>query len=131
MRGQQMTHLAGPSFQFTLSYGDSHWRLAATGELDLASADTVVEVAGELAHHHPRALDLDLSGVTFIDSAGCTGLAIAIEVLQCAGVSTELVAAGPAVKRFFDLVRHVGPSDEWAGRGLLEAPTALHYLRSA
>jgi anti-anti-sigma factor len=108
-----------PPFDFTLSYSESGWTLGAAGDLDLASADTVIEVAAELAHHHPRALKLDLSRVTFIDSAGCSGLAAAMAVLEDAGVATTIGGVSPSVNRYFDLVR---PPDRGPRSGPQPAP---------
>jgi anti-anti-sigma factor len=46
-------------------------RIAVAGEVDMLTAPAVQEAVVDVLHHrHPRRIEIDLRGVTFLDSAG-------------------------------------------------------------
>lgn len=83
--------------------------------LSIAQTDGGIAVSGEIdAHTAPRVtdaieafdgpvLDLDMSGVNFVDSSGLRVLVQAHQRLAGAGRELRLVAASPAVKRLLEI----------------------------
>lgn len=69
--------------------GDGHFRLV--GELDLASADELIERIRPVAVRGSD-INLDLSGLTFIDSSGIRALIVIAEELDGTG---SLVLSSP------------------------------------
>jgi anti-anti-sigma factor len=94
-------HETFPSFDLTVERGDTVTAVAASGELDLATAPELSTAVA--AHHDARPLVLDLTAVTFIDSSGVRAL---IEADRSrAGSSSRLVVLageGP-VRRMLEL----------------------------
>ena len=83
---------------FTASWERGILRLA--GELDLASADALLETSR--ADHRPEIV-VDLAGLRFIDSTGIRAL---IEISRDAGHRHLLIrGTSPRVRRVFDLIR--------------------------
>ena len=54
---------------------------------------------------HAQALEVDLAGVTEIDTAGAQLLLLARRAAQASGKELRLVAHSPAVAALFDLLR--------------------------
>jgi anti-anti-sigma factor len=69
-------------------------RLLVAGELDIASAPVL---ASRIEEERPRALLLDLSAVTFIDS---TGLRAVLAAHDEFGERLRIVASEPAMRLF-------------------------------
>lgn len=81
----------------------ARYRIVAAGELDMSSAAELVEQC-ELALRLPiAALELDLSGVTFMDSTGIRCLVDCRRRCSVLGVRLE-VDCGPAADRALSLV---------------------------
>ena len=79
-------------------------RLSVTGELDIATVDSLSQVAIGALRLPVRVLVLDIHGVTFCGAAGVSTL---IKIRQAASeTGTRLVLAGiqPQVNRVLDLV---------------------------
>ena len=78
--------------------------LGVEGDLDLASAQALIEAAEKIAATAPEGpLRLDLAGVTFMDS---TGLGALIKVRNAAldrGSELEIVGRSKAAERAFTL----------------------------
>lgn len=74
-----------------------------SGELDLLTTPKLDSAAGEALRQHPPLLVLDLTGVTFLGSAGMASL---VAVRQAAGddVQIRLAAADPVVVRAMEVV---------------------------
>lgn len=82
--------------------GDTH-RVAAIGELDLASVDTLRSALLEI-DDGVATIVLDLSGLSFIDS---TGLRLVLDLNERYGGETDrlrVVAGSPALERLLDIV---------------------------
>jgi anti-sigma B factor antagonist len=74
-------------------------RVILTGELDIASSETLERQLAAVENSSPEALVLDLRGVEFIDSTGLRTLIAADERARSAG-RRLLIARGPgAVER--------------------------------
>ena len=75
------------------------------GEIDLAVADELRSVGTDaLGELGPRArLDVDMSGVTFIDSSGLGALVSIRNAALAAEREVALVDAAPAILRLFEL----------------------------
>lgn len=83
--------------------GSTH-RLALEGELDMATtARARAEVMDVL--EHGAVLELDLAGVTFMDSSGARFLLWAGRTAQVCDVRLVLVAASGPVQRLLALAR--------------------------
>ncbi len=78
--------------------------LALEGELDMASAP-VLESAVDGALDAARGVDLDLRGVSFMDSTGLRTLLAIRRRADEAGQELRLLAVPPPVQRVLDVTR--------------------------
>jgi anti-anti-sigma factor len=81
--------------------GDAH-RVAAVGELDIASVETLDKAVRDI-EDNGQMIILDLSGLSFIDS---TGLRLVIDLNERYGGEVDrlrVVAGSPAVERLLDI----------------------------
>jgi anti-anti-sigma factor len=102
--------------------------LVLSGELDLASAWALTESVERLAAEGPRALSIDLGGLTFMDSTGLRAVLLARAACIDSGQDFSLKPGPPAVQRIFELtglIAELGFEDPESG-----AP-ADHPARSA
>lgn len=74
------------------------------GELDLATADHLVEFVGAVASEDGREVHLDLTELGFVDVAGLTALRRAEEVVR--GQAGRMTVGGlrPLARRMVDLI---------------------------
>jgi anti-sigma B factor antagonist len=79
--------------------------VSVAGELDIAGAPELARAFGGLEQSDVRAVAVDLSELTFIDSSGISTLATAVQEARARG--GWMVVAVPAgdVRRVFDIVR--------------------------
>jgi anti-anti-sigma factor len=75
--------------------------ISVRGEIDLASADDLVEAVCESARDAPRPFVIDLSAVTFMDSAGVNALTRVANVLTSSDI---VIRPSREVFRVLDLV---------------------------
>ncbi|MCA1834727.1 MAG: STAS domain-containing protein [Mycobacteriales bacterium] len=80
------------AFGIRLSRLNGHARLAAFGDIDVVSAPQLREALALLIDNHVQRLLVDLSEVTFIDSAGLEALLAAQRQLVANGGGLEIVA---------------------------------------
>jgi anti-anti-sigma factor len=94
-----------PGLTFTVDH-HLHYQtcLAATGEIDVATADSLIDAATSALHASTRLLILDLAGVTFCGAAGITALIKIHRIASAAGASLALANVGTPVQHVFDLV---------------------------
>lgn len=78
-------------------------RLAIDGEMTIYRAAELKPVVLNALHKHST-LELDLSGVTEIDTAGVQILVLAKQAAQAAGSILRLCAHSPAVLEVFELL---------------------------
>jgi len=94
-------HETFPSFDLTVERGDTVTTVAASGELDLATAP---ELSAAVAQHNDaRLLVLDVTAVTFIDSTGVRALIEADRSRAGAGLRVAVLAGEGPVRRMLDL----------------------------
>lgn len=77
--------------------------VAAAGELDLDTAPRLREALEDCLPHRPRAVEVDLGGVTF---CGCEGLNVLLDARGRAvsdGIAFHVLAPGPQPCRLFQL----------------------------
>lgn len=91
-----------PYFEVHLSDGSDPLTVAATGELDAASATTLAEALTG-ASDQAGSVVLDLAGVTFIDSSGLRVIASEHVAATEAGRSLRIVGASERVRRIFEM----------------------------
>lgn len=92
-----------PAFLCEVERHDDHIAVRLTGELDLAQAPRFTEAALGALRERPSTLEVDLSGLTFLDS---TGVRAILEVHQRARGSDSalhLVQGPPRIRRVFEL----------------------------
>lgn len=89
-----------PQLSFHTQWQDGEARLSVGGEIDLLTAASLVEAAGQPLDQKPSALVLDLAGVTFCDSAGVAALVKIYHRAAQAGAQVR-------VRRPAEMVRHV------------------------
>jgi anti-anti-sigma factor len=79
------------------------WRLPAAshilvaGELDTATGGELVAAAASVAAAEPVHVDIDLSGVTFTDTAGWRAVQAACRQVTDTGGTASVMAMSPAV----------------------------------
>jgi stage II sporulation protein AA (anti-sigma F factor antagonist) len=79
--------------------------VAASGELDIASAPQLLGAVAVLAQPGTGAIAIDLSALTFIDSSGINALRAAVRSANAKGVGAIVAAPSQRVQRVFELVR--------------------------
>ena len=80
--------------------GPERPRVIVCGEMD---AFTAVDVRAAVVEDETGDVDLDLSGVTFIDSSGLGTLIVMHQLLEAAGRRLVISDRSPIVERLFDL----------------------------
>lgn len=79
-----------------------HHRLILTGELDLAAARQLDATLRQVCETGARQVDLDLRGVTFIDSVGLRSLLSARDTCAEQGVDMGAIP-NPSLERIFEV----------------------------
>lgn len=75
--------------------------VTASGELDMTTAPDLIQVLREaIRRHGPSRVDLDLTGVTFMDS---TGLQVLVAANTDVGGGLRITGASPAVRRLLQI----------------------------
>jgi anti-sigma B factor antagonist len=95
-------------------------RVAASGELDLATSEQLEEALKRQEQEEPQTLVLDLRGLTFMDSTGLRVVLAADARARDRGGRLVIVRATEEVDRVFRLTRmddHLEMVDEPPGSG--------------
>jgi anti-anti-sigma factor len=92
-------------------------RAAVVGEVDLATAQVLRDRLLNVLRQHPwSVLNVDLSGVTFLDCAGISALVAVHNAAVRVGCQMRLTGPRPIVHRILDLTGLLsiltGPSDQ-------------------
>ncbi|MDE3205765.1 MAG: STAS domain-containing protein [Acidobacteriota bacterium] len=74
------------------------WIVMVQGELDASSRRHMADLAAILAGPG-RDVELDLSGVTFVDSSGWAAVEAAVEALEAGGVAARVGRMSEPVRR--------------------------------
>jgi anti-anti-sigma factor len=85
--------------------GDGKAIVAATGELDIASAPQFLSSVAALSPPSTSAIAIDLSALTFIDSSGINALRTAVRSANARGVGAIVAAPSERVLKVLELVR--------------------------
>ncbi len=92
-------------------------RLTVRGDVDAITSDRVYDVFLQALHdHRPTCVDMDVSGVTFLDSSGIRTLAQCQADARRAGGHLVLLNVPPMVLRVLEitgLVDHFGVAHVW------------------
>jgi anti-sigma B factor antagonist len=91
---QEMTTAAG---------GPGQASLAITGDVDASNADRLRLAILEAAAQHPAQLEVDLSGVTFMDSTGLRAIEDASRSLDPSGAALVLHSVPRQVQRLLEI----------------------------
>jgi anti-anti-sigma factor len=70
---------------------DGSVHIAVSGEIDLANAATVEDELREATSHQPVAVSVDLTNLSYMDSAGIRILFMLASRLQALGIVVELI----------------------------------------
>jgi anti-anti-sigma factor len=101
---------SGRELQVTVCWS-AGWTIYLSGELDAAGAAQLERVGAALAGARIAAADFDLSGVTFVDTAGSAVLADAMAAVEASGAVVRTRNPSPSVRRLVDIVCHLRPVD--------------------
>ena len=102
--------------------------LAVTGDIDIATADSLTDAATSALYTSTRLLILDLAGVSFCGAAGITALIKIHRSASAAGASLALANVGTQLQGVFDAVNMNGilaalhTPERGAGPGSTQAP---------
>ena len=92
-----------PARASTARIGADAFVVSASGELDIASVEPLERELAGLAHLDALRVIVDLTGVTFIDSAGLGVLVREAKRLSALGGTCVLVADDPRILRIFEI----------------------------
>jgi anti-anti-sigma factor len=92
----------------TVQPGQAGMRLIVTGEVELSTADMLVRAVGEALDMHPPAIEVDLAGVTFMDSTGIGALLQARKRATVGGTALTVVNPQPSVRRILEITGLLG-----------------------
>lgn len=82
----------------------THVVVTLVGELDMGGTEPLAaEVRSALSDPTTGALEIDMRGLSFADSAGLQAILAAQETTQLAGVAFRLVGVSPVVSRVIHL----------------------------
>jgi anti-anti-sigma factor len=86
-----------PLLEITVQHGPAASQILVTGELDTASGGELVAAAASIVATDPGQVDIDLSGVTFADTAGWRAVQAACRRVTDTGGTASVVATSRAV----------------------------------
>ena len=93
----EMSHQEGIAVEVTGDHGSC--LVSVAGEIDVANAWCLPDIAARLVGLGASDVAIDLSAVTFVDTAGWRGVQKARNVLEAAGADCRLERMSPAVRR--------------------------------
>ena len=79
--------------------------LVLTGEFDLAGVQQFQEAIAKAEAQQPKALLIDLGGLSFMDSSGLRALVMAEERARAAQRRLAIVPGPPHVRRVFEITQ--------------------------
>jgi anti-anti-sigma factor len=84
-------------------------RVAVTGEIDLSTTDLLrARLFTVFAALHPRRIEVDLAGVTFLDCGGLSVLVVVGKLAAGAGCQLRITNPQPVVSRILGLTGLLG-----------------------
>jgi len=91
------------------------WTVSLSGDVDASSAFGLLRLA-ELLSACKGDVDLNLGGVTFMDSGGWASVRSVAHALEAAGSPVRIVNPSLAVRRLTESMARAGPSHRGRGR---------------
>ena len=85
--------------------GDTRIVLPLTGEIDLHVLPEITASLDAVIENKPMRLVVDVSGVTYIDSAGLAALVLAMQKVEAYGGHFSLAGCQPIVRSIFRMSR--------------------------
>jgi len=97
--------VADTSVQFDVTTVRQHGGMIirVAGDLDIGTAPRLIATVVDLIDEGCGRIDLDCSGVAFIDSAGIRALVVSRNEATQRGTILELVAASPSMSRVLEM----------------------------
>ncbi len=92
-----------PELSFHVDHEVDHVRLRIAGDIDIATAESLVEQATSLLAASPPALVLDFSGVTFCASAGVGALVAIYNRCLPIGCKLRLTAVNAHIRHVLQI----------------------------
>jgi anti-sigma B factor antagonist len=98
-----MTELAERVLTMQVVHDATTTRIIPVGEIDMASANTFEAVAEQVLLAGPERIELDLTGVDFIDSSGLRAIVQLRTRARRDGVDLSATGLSPAAERILEL----------------------------
>lgn len=98
--------MANEVMQFAITaeqYDVCRWRVVVEGELDLATAPRFESVLGNAASADGATVEVDLSGVSFVDSSGLRAIVATARDLEQRGGRLRISAMSAAARRVLEV----------------------------
>lgn len=95
--------MIAPQLELREDSGNGRHTLVLDGELDMASAPTLVDAIHRLCTPDSAEVALDLSGLTFMDSTGLRSVLLAKELCDRNGCGFSLTQGPPQIERLFEV----------------------------
>jgi anti-sigma B factor antagonist len=100
-----MSHHPNHGFAARTSRHNGAWRLALSGELDLATMGELARAVDGGGAIDGRPVVLDVSGLTFVDVSGVRALIDACERLTGAGHDVTVAGVDAALGRLLEIIQ--------------------------
>jgi anti-sigma B factor antagonist/stage II sporulation protein AA (anti-sigma F factor antagonist) len=89
-------------FEAVVSQEGTVRQIRLNGEFDLEGFPSAAEVFDEAFSNGSSAVEVDLRGLTFLDSSGIRSLLMAVRDGRAAGVTLIIIPGPPQVQRVFE-----------------------------
>jgi anti-anti-sigma factor len=86
-----------------IEIGPATWRLAPAGEIDMSNADSLMSACHDLVEQRGITLEVDLSGLTYIDSSGIGALVALLRLLESRDSQMHITNPSGIVERVLEL----------------------------
>jgi anti-anti-sigma factor len=97
---------AGPdAFQIDVSHTPQRVTVALIGEVDLATAEQVSDALRIVLLQRPPLVEVDLAGVTFIDSSGIGAVLRSRLLANSVGAAFRCIGAQPQARKAIDILQ--------------------------
>ena len=94
-------------FRVEVAHHEGWQRIAVSGDVDIATYGQVDRAVSEVCDSEAKLIELDLTGVTFMDSVGLRGLLIAVD--RCGEHHAQLrIRSNESLDRLLELTGLLG-----------------------
>jgi anti-anti-sigma factor len=108
----ELTELGERVLTMQVVHDTTTTRIVPVGEIDISSANTFDTVAEQVVLTRPDRIELDLTGVDFIDSSGLRSIVQLRKRAKFDGIEVRATGLSPAAERILELT---GLIDELRG----------------